>query len=223
MKILSSRRELEHDVLGGHYLFNHKALAAVFRGKLLTILNHAGLSVPVCLPEPWVVDCKHVGNGQKALIYLGRYLYRGVIQERDIVRCTDSHVTFRYRDSATGKDTTRCVSGAQFLWLVLQHVLPRGFRRSRNFGLLRANCKHRRRLDLLRLRMRPQSGAPAAATTAPAPLSERPKLTCRCCRAPMQIMRRRIKPGALAELPAPASAPATSPGAERTEREDLIH
>lgn len=220
-------RALRKTQAGGHYLFNHKALAAVFRGKLLAALNHAGLSVPVCLPERWVVDCKHVGNGQKALIYLGRYLYRGVIQERDIVHCTDSHVTFRYRDSATGKNTTRCVSGAQFLWLVLQHVLPRGFRRSRDFGLLHANCKHRRRLDLLRLRMRPQSGAPAAATTAPAPPSERPKLSCLCCGAPMQIVRRRIKPGALAEPPAPASAPASAPAkapdSQRTEREDLIH
>jgi hypothetical protein len=42
------------------------------------------------LPERWVVDCKSVGNGAKALVYLGRYLYRGVIQERDILRCDDT-------------------------------------------------------------------------------------------------------------------------------------
>jgi hypothetical protein len=47
-----------------------------------------------------------------------------VIQERDSVRCADGQVTFRYRDSGTGKGTTRTVSGAHFLWLVLQHVLP---------------------------------------------------------------------------------------------------
>jgi len=59
----------------------------VFRGKLLAALNAQGLTAPVCLPERWVVDCnKAVGNGHKALVYLGRYLYRGVIQERDIVR-----------------------------------------------------------------------------------------------------------------------------------------
>ena len=65
-----------------------------------------------------------MGNGEKALVYLGRYLYRGVIQERDILRCADGQVTFRYRDSASGKNTTRTVSGAHFLWLVLQHVKP---------------------------------------------------------------------------------------------------
>ena len=85
-----------------------------------------GLTVPLCLPERWVVDCKSVGNGEKALVYLGRYLYRGVIQERDILRCADGQVTFRYRDSASGKNTTRTLGGAHFLWLVLQHVKPQG-------------------------------------------------------------------------------------------------
>ena len=119
-------RSLRKTNKDGCYLFNHKALAAVFRGKLLAALNAQGLTVPLCLPERWVVDCKSVGNGEKALVYLGRYLYRGVIQERDILRCADSQVTFRYRDSASGKNTTRTVSGAHFLWLVLQHVKPQG-------------------------------------------------------------------------------------------------
>ena len=33
------------------------------------------------------------------------------------------------------------MAGADFLWLVLQHVLPKGFRRARNFGFLHPNCK----------------------------------------------------------------------------------
>jgi len=112
---------------GGHDLFNKNTLATVFRGKLLAALNAHGLTAPVCLPERWVVDCKAVGNGHKALVYLGRYRYRGgVIQERDIVRCADGQVTFWYRYSGTGKSTTRTVSGTHFLWLVLQHVLPKG-------------------------------------------------------------------------------------------------
>ena len=46
-----------------------------------------------------------------------------MIQEKDILRCEDGRVTFRYRDSGIGKNTLRTVSGAHFLWLVLQHVL----------------------------------------------------------------------------------------------------
>ena len=40
------------------YLFNHKALAKVFRGKLLAAVRQAGLPLPARLPEKWVVDCK---------------------------------------------------------------------------------------------------------------------------------------------------------------------
>ena len=66
------------------YLFSHKALAKVFRAKLLAALAQAGLHASGPLPGKWVVDCKRVGNGEKALVYLGRYLYRGVIREADL-------------------------------------------------------------------------------------------------------------------------------------------
>lgn len=63
------------------YLFHHKALAKVFRAKLLAAISAEGLPLPPRYPEQWVVDCKCVGSGEKALVYLGRYLYRGVIRE----------------------------------------------------------------------------------------------------------------------------------------------
>ena len=151
-----------------------------------------------------------MGNGEKALVYLGRYLYRGVIQERDIVRCADGQVTFRYRDSETGKYTTRTCSGAHFLWLVLQHVLPKGLRRSRNFGLLHPNCRHRQRLMLLRMGCKLGATAHSPAGMQPATqgaLSERPKLKCHCCGAAMVIVRRRIAPVASAgDAPGQANA-----------------
>ena len=68
------------------YLFNHKALAKVFRAKMLDAITREGLALPARYPQTWVVDCKSVGTGEKALVYLGRYLYRGVIQEKDLVR-----------------------------------------------------------------------------------------------------------------------------------------
>ena len=57
------------------YLFNHKALAKVFRAKLLDAITQEGLELPARYPETWVVDVKSVGSGDKALVYLGRYLY----------------------------------------------------------------------------------------------------------------------------------------------------
>ena len=103
----------------GGYLFNHEALGKVFAAKVRAALADAGLTLPAGLPERWVVDCKAVGDGQAALRYLGRYLYRGVISERDILRCKDGLVTFRYRDAQSGKSATRTLSGAEFLWLLL--------------------------------------------------------------------------------------------------------
>ncbi len=146
----------------GGYPFSHKALVKVFRSKVLDAIEHAGLTLPAVLPDAWVVDCKAVGDGSKALLYLGRHLYRGVILERDILRCDDhGNVTFRYRDAKTDKMATRTLPGADFLWLVLQHVLPKGLRRARNFGFLHPNSAAAvRLLQVLHLRAAPATATP---------------------------------------------------------------
>ena len=83
----------------GGDLFNEQALAKVFRAKLLAAITAQHLALPPSYPKERVVDCKNVGTGEKALIYLGRYLYRGVIQERDILSCEHDQVPFRYREA----------------------------------------------------------------------------------------------------------------------------
>src|SRR5699024_8779338 len=128
------------------YLFNAFALATVFRARLLDGLNKAGLPIPENTPERWVVDCRRVGRGEPALRYLSRYLYRGVIAERDILANRNGQVTLRYVESATGETRTRTLPGADFLWLIIQHVLPKGFRRLRDYGFLHGNAKKRLRL-----------------------------------------------------------------------------
>lgn len=181
------------------YLFNHKALAQVFRARFLAAVRALGLQPPPEAPERWVVDCKSVGGargGHKVMLYLGRYLYRGVIQERDILRCEGEFVTYRWRDAKTRSWQTRTVTGVEFLRLVLQHVLPKGFRRARNYGLLHPNCKRGvALLRMLALRRRPE-GVPDLARSASTPT--RPALLCRCCGGAMRIVRRRILPGSLA-------------------------
>lgn len=168
----------------GGFLFSHKALARVFAGKLQAALRAAGLTLPADLPPQWVVDCKAVGDGQQALKYLGRYLYRGVISERDILRCKDGQITYRWRDAKSGKSATRTVPAEDFLWLLLQHVLPKGLQRARNFGVLHHNA--RRTLALLQLTQAqpavPQAGQPM-----------RPVWRC-ACGHPMAILRRRMRP-----------------------------
>lgn len=168
------------------YLFNHQALAKVFRAKLLAAIAQAGFTLPDPVPKAWVVHGKHVGAGQKALAYLGRYLYRGVIAENDILACENGQVTFRYRNSKTKQWAYRTVPGAQFLWLIVQHVLPKGFRRARNYGFLHPNSKRLIRLIqyLLNLDLSRDHAA----------IPERPTLRCPCCGAAMKIIRTRLYP-----------------------------
>lgn len=166
------------------YLFNHKALAKVFRAKLLAGIREAGLELPACYPKTWVVDVKSVGTGNKALVYLGRYLYKGVIQEKDIIACRDGRVTFRYQDSKTKQMQTRTLPGTQFLWTVLQHVLPKGFRRTRNFGFLHANSKKLMPLVQELLKLNPVKTL--------IELAIRPQIKCPCCGGAMKIVKTRI-------------------------------
>jgi len=181
------------------YLFSHKALARVFRAKLLAALAAGGLSLPCRYAKDWVVDCKSVGRGDKALIYLGRYLYRGVIREQDIVACGDGAVSFRYRNAKTGRMELRTVSGADFLWLVLQHVLPKGFRRARNFGFLHPNCKRLIALLQVLLKFAPRSST--------AGVRERAPIRCACCGAAMVIVATRIRAGGSGAPPVPSVTP----------------
>ncbi len=134
------RARREWRKLRGDYLFNGKALAAAFRGALLNALDKAGLN-PGLTPKKWVAQCQKVGHGEQALQYLSRYLYRGVISNNNILEDDGETVTFRYRDSQTKTWKTRRLAGEEFIALLLQHVLPKGFRRARDYGFLHGNAK----------------------------------------------------------------------------------
>ena len=162
----------------GEYLFNEFNLANVFRARFFAAVKQAGLPIPFGAPKQWMVDCEHVGTGLPALKYLSRYLYRGVISEKNILSCDNGEVTFRYTDSTTGQIRTRTEKGEDFLWLVLQHVLPKGFRRVRDFGFLHGNAKRTLRLVqyVLRVMLEPTSPRP------------RPVFRCPHCKAAMEII-----------------------------------
>lgn len=160
------------------YLFNGFALAKVFRARFCEAATKAGLSLPDSTPSKWVVDCRRAGKGLSALKYLSRYLYRGVIGETNIVSNQDGKVTFKYIESRTGKTCFRTLRGEDFLWLVLQHVLPKGFRRVRDYGFLHGNAKRLLRLVQLILRVLIQVSSQRL----------RPIFICPMCQAQMRIL-----------------------------------
>ena len=169
----------------GRYLFNQKSLAKVFRAKFLDGMRRAGLSVQRGIRDKWIAHCTCVGKGITAIKYLSKYLYRGVISERNIISSKNGFVTFKYVDSETGITRSRKLKGEDFLKLLLQHVLPKGFRRVRDYGFLHSNAKKLLFLVQLILHVR-------ITKTGPRP---KPAFKCPCCKSDMLVIFFRWQPG----------------------------
>jgi hypothetical protein len=169
----------------GKYLFNQTALAKVFRARFLAALSGAKISIPKGVPATWVADCKQVGSGTttivceeiSALRYLSKYLYRGVISEKNIISNRNGQVTFKYIESKTGKTHHRTLDGEDFLRLIMQHIMPQGFRRVRDYGFLHGNAKKMLRLIRLILHVAVKEFEQRL----------RPVFKCPCCKSPMII------------------------------------
>jgi len=114
-----------------------------------------------------------------ALKYLSRYLYRVVISDGNVIRDDGTYITFRYKDSKSGQFKIRKEKGEVFLWLLLQHVLPKGFRRIRDYGFLHGNASKTLKLIQWILRVM-VDGAESAA--------HRPAFLCSRCKKPMDVI-----------------------------------
>ena len=161
----------------GKFLFYHKALAKVFRARFLKVLNESKLKTPRSAPKKWIVDCSHAGNGLTAVKYLSRYLYRGVISEKNIISNRNGMVTFKYTESKTKKTCFRTLKGEDFINLIMQHVLPKGFRRVRDYGFLHSNAKKRLLLIQLILYVKIKEIEQRS----------RPVFKCPACKSPMIV------------------------------------
>jgi hypothetical protein len=140
-----------------HRLFEHRALQRLFRGLFLVKLNRLGLPLDRvqrgALPQArrraamrdWVVwtEAPNERDPRHLVKYLARYVYQTAISDHRIVGMDASTVTFRTRGPSTVT-----LPGVEFARRYGLHVLPRGFRRVRHYGLLAAGA--RRRLALAR-------------------------------------------------------------------------
>ena len=88
-------------------------------------------------------------------------------------------VTFRYQDGKTKQPAHRTLALVEFVRLLLRHVLPKGYRRVRDFGFLHSNAK--RLLILLQwvLKVVIQAATPK---TPPRPF------LCPHCHVPMTVV-----------------------------------
>jgi hypothetical protein len=136
------------------FLFPVKALSKVFRGKFVAALKAGRGTGPLAAATAdnrawralldrlhdyeWVVYAKQpLGGPAQVLEYLGRYTHRVAISNERIVGVDDREVRFRVRTSAQGHTKrTLAMPADTFIDRFLLHVLPRGFKRIRHYGIL---------------------------------------------------------------------------------------
>ena len=137
------------------FLFAVKALSKLFRGKFVEALKAARvrgkLREAARLDEgswrtllarvhahDWVVYAKQpLGGPAQVLEYLARYTHRVAISNERIVGMDECEVRFRVRDCANGnKKRTLALPAQTFIDRFVLHVLPKGFKRIRHYGLL---------------------------------------------------------------------------------------
>src|ERR1700678_3037279 len=100
----------------------------------------------------WVVYAKQTFAGPKHVLgYLARYTHRVAISNGRLLGMDESHISFRCNDRASGGHKTKVMrlETGEFIRRFLLHVLPDGFHRIRNYGLL-ANGHRAEKLALCR-------------------------------------------------------------------------
>jgi len=128
------------------FLLPVKALAKIFRAKFRQALRKSACydEIPTKVwRQPWVVHCKAVGNGASALKYLAPYIFRVAISNNRILKMTDTHVSFRYQSTKTGKTKICTLLAEEFIHRFLQHVLPKGFVKVRYYGFFSPGLRAR--------------------------------------------------------------------------------
>ncbi|MCA1759990.1 MAG: IS91 family transposase [Bacteroidales bacterium] len=134
-----------------------KVLAAKFRGKFLGMLKQArekgeldfcgklsAMQGPVqfnrfltpLYKKEWVVNVqKPMGNPEKILEYLSRYVFRIAITDRRILEVKNGNVRFSWKDYRTGRFRQMKLDIDEFIRRFLLHVLPKGFFKVRYYGI----------------------------------------------------------------------------------------
>ncbi len=155
-------KAFERGALGFHASLAHLADACAFAALVASTRR-----------TEWVVYAKPPFGGPAQVInYLGSYLHRVAISNDRLVRMEDGQVTFRWQNYRGGHQPgTMTLEATEFIRRYLLHVLPRGFQRMRQYGLL----ANRHRMEKLARCRGLLGNAPAAAIAeTPRAASEQP-------------------------------------------------
>ena len=143
------------------FLFDVAELSGEFRRRFCRLLRRAALTLDATQGSPadastveeliteaesqyWTVYCKKPFSGPADVLrYVSRYTHRVAISNRRIQAVSnDGTVTFSYKDYrdkdvlGRPRQKSMTLSATEFIGRFLRHVLPRGFRRIRSYGIL---------------------------------------------------------------------------------------
>lgn len=175
------------------YLFPVKAMSKVFRAVMLRRIEALDQRTGIEWPEAirsveqrrdwrltlaarsWNIFSKPtLGNTRAVVRYLARYTSRIAMSNARIEVVDEERrtVSFRWKDYRNGgRNLTREMGGKQFVRRFTRHLVPKGFRRIRYFGILSGATG----------RIRKIAGAPASAIHENAPIKEGPECDrCKC-------------------------------------------
>lgn len=122
------------------FLIPVKALSKIFKAKFRDLLKKENIDIFKQIhknvwQDKWVVHCKPVGNGEKTVIYLARYIFRTAISNTNINSLNKGQVKFRFKNAQNNQWQVMAVSALEFIHRYPQHVLPKGFVKVRYYGL----------------------------------------------------------------------------------------
>jgi len=151
------KRHWVHPDKNNKFFIHYKVLSRKFRGKFLDLLQQAvlknqltfkgslsGLSAKSrfsCFKDQlykkeWVVNIQPpMGNPDKILEYLSRYVFRIAITNRRILEVNDGKILFSWKDYRTGLYRKMKLDTDEFIRRFLLHVLPSGFFKVRYYGI----------------------------------------------------------------------------------------
>jgi hypothetical protein len=143
---------------GGNYLFPVKAMSRVFRGKYIGKLEKMyeegklefyGESEKYrkkgefrkLVRKLWeqlffIYAEAPLGRVERVVEYLGQYVYKVAISPWRIEEVDEEKVRIRYKDNRDGgKEKRMWLGGAEFVRRYLAHILPKGYKKVRYYGL----------------------------------------------------------------------------------------
>lgn len=181
--IVLNKKEKTIRKIKAKFFLHQQVLANLFRGKFLSKLKELKIPFPAYLyGKKWQADCSLKGNGLNALEYLSRYLMKGPVSQKALSFTSDDKVKMRFQKSDTKKMTNIIFKQEVFLEQLVQHVLPKGFRRVREYGFLApAGKKMLKRMQLILRVKLPDDDLP-----------DPPKVKCPCCQSDMTIILQKV-------------------------------